>query len=135
MWGTYVRKLRLTAGDRQHDLGVAIGVTQETISRWETYASEPENGAAVAALARHYDRNPLEAFVAAGMLTRKEAGHAMGADSDKFLRTVRREWRQRPDGSGTGAVTPIPRHEPTYPTLGEEAARRGEELGEDPPII
>lgn len=51
------------------------GVNQTTVSRWLSEACPPSNAAKVAAFARAYPGHTtvLEAFVAAGFLTREEA--------------------------------------------------------------
>lgn len=68
-WWQYVQSI--TEGAQQKDIASNLGVDQSTVSRWKTgVPGKPEN---VAALARAYRRPVLEAFVAAGFLTERDA--------------------------------------------------------------
>lgn len=72
-WSTYIN--RLTAGQTQQQAASQIGVAdQTTVGRWRSGKTTPKDPAIVAAVAQAYGENVLEAFVAAGFLTREEAG-------------------------------------------------------------
>lgn len=69
-WSKYVTGVAPNAP--QKEVAAAAKVDGSTVSRWKSgLAPKPEN---VAAFARAYNRPVLEAFVAAGFLTREEAG-------------------------------------------------------------
>lgn len=70
-WLRYVAIL--TPGLTQDQIAKAANVSQGTISRWVNGRKLPTEAAKVASFARGFDRNVLEAFVAAGMLSIKEA--------------------------------------------------------------
>lgn len=70
-WSEYVREL--TGNEPQDEVGARIGVSGSTISRWRS-GKNPGNPAEVALLAQKYNREVLEAFVAAGYLTYEQAG-------------------------------------------------------------
>lgn len=61
------------------------GVSQGTMSRWRTGESVPDRAAVVAKFAVAYGHNPLEAFVAAGMLSEDEAGRGLSRSDRAFL--------------------------------------------------
>lgn len=94
MWTSYVRAV--TRGTHngedptQMQIAQRLGhaVHQTTVGRWLAGSNAPTNAADVAHFARSYDRNPLEAFVAAGMLTLDEAGQAIGTKERAFLRSL-----------------------------------------------
>lgn len=72
-WSTYVT--RLTRGETQQQVADRIKVAdQTTVGRWRKGTTTPRDTAVVAAFAQAYGGNVLEAFVAAGFLTREEAG-------------------------------------------------------------
>lgn len=93
MWAKYVIHL---VGDEHwkvtRDRG---GVSQGTISRWRNSELLPDKAAVVAYFARAYGRNPLEAFVAAGMLTMDEARTAIDPESVLLLETLAGKRRGR----------------------------------------
>lgn len=67
-WWNYVRE---TAGtDNQADIARKVGVSQPSISQWRTSTPKPES---VRAFAQAYGRPVVEAVIAAGILTEKEA--------------------------------------------------------------
>lgn len=70
VWSDYLKAA--APGAQQRDIALAAGVDQATVSRWQRSGAppRPEN---VAAFARAYRRPVLEAFVAAGFLTKNEA--------------------------------------------------------------
>lgn len=87
-WAAYVRHLRSALGETQGQFALrALGKTglQGKISRWEDGLQPPNRAADVAAFARALDRNPLEAFVAAGMLEPDEAGRGLGEDERRIV--------------------------------------------------
>ena len=86
-WQAYV--LRIMAQDEQADAAERVGVSQATVSRWRAGRYVPTEAAVVASFARAYGRNPLEAFVAAGMLTEREAGRALSESSRRLLSVIR----------------------------------------------
>lgn len=88
MWTTYVKAVTRgtidnpdadPASDTQDQIAARLGylVHQTTIGHW-LRGKKPTDGAIVAHFARSYDRNPLEAFVAADLITMAEAGRAIG---------------------------------------------------------
>lgn len=89
LWAAYVRRLM---GDEQGaDLARRISAGAPAISRWRN--GLVPNSANVADLARAYGHNPLEAFVAAGMLDESEAGRGLKAVERRFLADVREQMR------------------------------------------
>lgn len=74
-WRDYVA--RVIGDDRQVDVAARTGIDQTTISRWlSSSSSEPPRLSphSVAAFARGYGQNVLEAYVVAGFLTPEETG-------------------------------------------------------------
>ena len=84
LWAAYVAVV-VPSGERQEDTGKRVGQTQATISRWLNGKAAPDEAAAVAAFAKAYNRNVLEAFVAAGFITEAEAGRGLPAESRRAL--------------------------------------------------
>jgi transcriptional regulator with XRE-family HTH domain len=70
-WWRYVQTI--TASAAQKDIAAATGIDQSSISRWQRGHNTPR-AEAVVALARAYNRSPVEALVAAGYLTSTELG-------------------------------------------------------------
>lgn len=68
-WWKYVSEV--SGGASAAEVAKRIGISGPSVSRWRESAPKPEN---VSAFARSYKRPVLEAFVAAGFLTKKEAG-------------------------------------------------------------
>lgn len=87
LWSTYTRAL--TGGERQVDIATKSGVSQAAVSRWLNGVEVPDSAPTVAAFARAHQRNPLEAFVAAGMLDEVEAGRGLTKASRDFLARLR----------------------------------------------
>ena len=83
LWSAYV--LHIVDGKKQDVIAAATGVNQGTISRWVNAKTVPNKAAEVASLARAFGRNPLEAFVAAGMLEESEAGRGLSDESRRLL--------------------------------------------------
>lgn len=72
-WSTYVK--RMTRGQTQQQVADQAKVAdQTTVGRWRRGTTSPKDPAVVAAFAQAYGAPVLEAFVAAGFLTREEAG-------------------------------------------------------------
>jgi hypothetical protein len=96
MWADYVRAV--TRGARQQVIAdrLSESVHQATVSRWLRGDKVPISAAVVAHFARTYERNPLEAFVAAGMLTVEEAGRGLSSVERQFLNQL-----------GTGGVAVV----------------------------
>lgn len=69
-WWQYVQSVAGT--DQQREIAQKLGVDQSTISRWKQTGipGKPEN---VSAFASAYNRPVLEAFIAAGFLTERDA--------------------------------------------------------------
>lgn len=65
----------------------------------------------MAKLAQSYGRNPIEAMVAAGMLTSKDAGAALSDADRKFLQTIARRERRRTDAEQAKILRPTPKGE------------------------
>jgi len=85
-WQTYVQIV--AAGRSQTELASQTGIAQTSISRWLSGTKRPTEAAKVAAFATALDRNVLEAFVAAGMLTVEQAGAGLDDRSLKMLATL-----------------------------------------------
>lgn len=87
LWAAYVFDL---AGDRtQDEVAELVGTNQTTVGRWLRGAKVPTDAVTVAHVARSCGRNPLEAFVAAGMLDEDEAGRGLSQDSRNLLAHLR----------------------------------------------
>ncbi|SBS77288.1 hypothetical protein MHPYR_400059 [uncultured Mycobacterium sp.] len=71
MWWQYV--VTVTGNATQKDIAATTGIDQSSISRWQRGANTP-HAKAVIALARAYNRSPVEALVAAGYLSSTELG-------------------------------------------------------------
>lgn len=71
-WSEYVK--HLVNGDTQVAVSQKTGIDQTTISRWLRGVTTPDSPGTVAHFAQCYGANVLESFVAAGFLTREEAG-------------------------------------------------------------
>lgn len=89
LWAVYVTVVSAGAEERQQDVAERSGVTQATISRWAGGKATPTNPAKVAAFAKAYGRNVLEAFIAAGMLEEEDAGRGLPARSRRYLAELR----------------------------------------------
>lgn len=77
-WARYVKYV--IGSDDQTTAGARVGVSQTTIGRW-LKGKVPDAGH-VAALAEEYDRDVLEAFVAAGLLTVNQAPSLSGTSRE-----------------------------------------------------
>ena len=89
-WQKYVQIVGEDSSDMtQTAIGERTGIAQSTISRWLRGTKLPTEAAQVAKFAQSYKRNPLEAFVAAGMLTEAEAGRGLSAADLDFLKSLR----------------------------------------------
>lgn len=86
VWLRYVA--HWTRGLTQADIGKRAGVSQGTVSRWLTGEKLPTEGAKVAAFARAFHRNVLEAFVAARMISIDEAGAGLSDESRDLLQSI-----------------------------------------------
>ena len=84
LWLRYVAVL--TPGMTQDEISKKAGVSQGTISRWINGRKLPTEAAKVAAFARGFNRNVLEAFVVAGMITLHEAERGLDSEARAFLR-------------------------------------------------
>lgn len=69
-WSDYLKAIAPAA--QQREIALAAGVDQATVSRWQR-AGVPPRPENAAAFARAYQRPVLEAFVAAGFLSKHEA--------------------------------------------------------------
>lgn len=63
-------------------------VAASTITKWFTGQHKPTNAAHVALFALAYDRNPLEAFVAAGLLDAEDAAKGLTEESVILLASL-----------------------------------------------
>lgn len=86
LWQAYV--VRIVGDDTQTRASERTKIGQPTIGRWINGQNIPTEAAKVAAFAQGYERNVLEAFVAAGMLTEEQAGKALPALSVMLLRSL-----------------------------------------------
>lgn len=95
MWPNYVTRLRKEAGHETQEQSVeATGVPQATISRWIRGQNGRRDPALVAKFAKGYDRNVLEAFVAAGLLALEDARAGLDPESVAYLKSVARPVRK-----------------------------------------
>lgn len=78
------------SGANQSDFAYMIGVDQTAVSRWLRGVKPPTEAARVAWMAVRLERNPLEAFVAAGMITVEQAQTAIDQDSVALLDSLDR---------------------------------------------
>lgn len=134
-WWQYVQSV--AGGDQQNAIARRLGVDQSTVSRWKASGipGKPEN---VVALARAYGRPVLEAFVAAGFLSKEDAGATVTVpdigqlSDDDLLSEVKRRMNKEVVGNAehpapmnpTGE-SPVKRHltavESPAPTVDEPA--------------
>lgn len=89
LWSVYVDAVAPREQHRQEDIAEASGVTQATVSRWLNGKVVPDRAVEVAAFAKAYGRNVLEAFVAAGLLSEDEIGRGLPASSRRYLAELR----------------------------------------------
>lgn len=83
-WADYIKGI--TGDARQEEVAVRVGVKQSTVSRWLRGQTIPGDTAVVALLAQEYGRNPVEAFIAAGMLDLDDwTDGALASDSVALL--------------------------------------------------
>ena len=87
LWAVYV--LDLADGRTQSEVAELAGTNQTTVGRWLSGSKVPTDAAHVAKIARAFGRNPLEAFVAAGMLDEDEAGRGLSDESRARLAMLR----------------------------------------------
>jgi transcriptional regulator with XRE-family HTH domain len=76
-WGDYVTRISKTSVTTE--IAKATGINQSSVYRWLREDAIPTTAHA-ARFAQTYGRNVLEAFVAAGFLTREEAGMPTDVD-------------------------------------------------------
>lgn len=105
-WGAYVR--RFTKSETQQEIADRAQVDQATAGRWQKGKKAPIRPATVAVFAQSLDRNPVEAFVAAGMLTIEQAGNAIDDDSRALLIQLLAGGDEEGDGDTGEAITPPP---------------------------
>lgn len=89
LWSAYVTRLLMGSGKRESEFLAGLSVQQGTFNRWKNGKAVPDKAAVVAEFARQVGRNPLEAFVAAGMLDLDEAGRGLSAEDREFLADLR----------------------------------------------
>lgn len=86
LWSEYVQRLYADSGSGSEDEFVqGMSINQSTLGRWRRGVKTPDRAVVVAEFARDLGRNPVEAFVAADMLTIEEAGRALSAGERAFL--------------------------------------------------
>lgn len=66
--------------DRQSDAARRTGIDQATLSRWLGDGAHDPSAVRAIQFARAYGVNPIQALVAAGLLTRKEANMPPGPE-------------------------------------------------------
>lgn len=111
-WEAFVRDTIGT--DQQKQAADRAGIDQSAISRW-LKTGKPGTAENVAAFARGYKRPVLEAFVAAGFLTAKEAKVRPAGrpdfsqlSNDELLELVRARMEERGEHGGDTAATNAP---------------------------
>ncbi|MBU3749663.1 MAG: helix-turn-helix transcriptional regulator [Mycobacterium sp.] len=99
LWGEYVK--RVTPGKTQSEIAALAGIDQTGVSRWLNGLSTPRVDSVIR-FARNLNRPPLEALVAAGYITREEAGIPPGLQisvrelpTDELLAEIRRRVSDR----------------------------------------
>lgn len=90
LWPHYVASV--ANGATQREIAEAAGVNQATASRWLSGSVVPTNAANVASFAQAYKRNVIEAFIAADLLSFKDARGALPAKGRRFLADLRHEF-------------------------------------------
>lgn len=86
LWQAYVA--HFTPGETQAQVAARAGVDQTTAGRWQRGDKVPTSPAVVAKFCQSADRNPVEGFVAAGMLTLEEAGRALEPAEVQLLKSI-----------------------------------------------
>lgn len=125
IWGAYVRTL--TEGVPQQQIAARAGVNQATVSRWIQDGYAPDKGGIVAAFCRGYDRNPIEGFVAAGMLTEAEAGRALSKREREFLAELREVENRAVEVARKARDTARSRRGPSHkPPQGSQSERQSQ---------
>lgn len=111
-WEAFVRNTIGT--DQQKQAAVRAGIDQSAISRW-LKTGTPGTAENVAAFARGYNRPVLEAFIAAGFLTEKEAKARPAGrpdfsqlSNDELLELVRARMTDGGEHGGNTAATKDP---------------------------
>lgn len=88
LWSTYVRAV--SGGVTQREVAEKVGViSQPTVSRWMNDGPQQADVGNIAAFCNAYDRDPIEGFVAAGLLTEEQAGRSLKPKQRTFLRELR----------------------------------------------
>jgi transcriptional regulator with XRE-family HTH domain len=86
IWPAYIEKVSGTTSRR--DIARASGVSPSAISRWFTGDTQPTDAGNVAAIAIAYGRNPVEAFVAAGLLDLHDAAKGLTRSEVRLLESL-----------------------------------------------
>lgn len=88
LWADYVASV--VGGRTQMQVERETGIAQTTISRWRSSegATKKPQPAQVARFAQVYGRNVIEAFVAAGLLTKEDAGRGISDDELSIVERV-----------------------------------------------
>lgn len=129
-WWQYV--VRTADTDMQKRMADATGISQTAFSRWKTGQNKPE-APHVITFARAYGRPAVEALVAAGILSDRDASEVIeihrGLDrlsDDELLAEI----RQRMKGARYGVASEAESDASSAEDEGEEAVRRS---GPEPP--
>lgn len=85
VWANYVKAVTEPESHAQKEIAARAGVVQSTVGRWIRGSYTPDDAAVVAKFAESYGRNPVEAWVAAGVLTVEAAGVALTKSDLAFL--------------------------------------------------
>lgn len=128
VWRLYVKSL--TQGQTQSEIATQSDLAQTTVSRWLSGSYAPTEAAKVAAFARGYGRNVLEAFVAAGMLTEREAVGGLTDESRLLLKRVTRAARAE-DQSVVAPTVEVAEEELYDEPSAAEPERRDEGEGDE----
>jgi transcriptional regulator with XRE-family HTH domain len=92
MWSAYLREL--APEETQAEIAASAGVTQTTVGRWLRGEVAPSAGRA-AFFAQQRGRNPIEALVAAGLLSLRDAGPALSEGEQALLTRIAASHRER----------------------------------------
>lgn len=82
-WSEYVKLV--VRDEPQAVVRERLGMSQSTASRWMSGTYSPSDAATIAHFARTYGRNPLEAFVVAGVLEMDQVLPALNDDAVHLL--------------------------------------------------
>lgn len=84
-WDQYLTEC--SGGEPNNKIAARVGVDPATVGRWRSGAIDPKPRQAIS-VARAYDRNPLEALIAAGYLSSEDIGDVVTISAPQDLTTI-----------------------------------------------